>query len=160
MENVRHYAKTVERWLLRAAVFGILLLVTVQALLKDDPARGYLTYIERLEGTRLEEPLAIPATATPRTYVIVIHLVSREQAERARVLVNGVAAGDFAQPRLQMSVRAGDVIELDGSAYQETLRFRVTATSRDLVRPALGREIATKGDVRSLGAVAVLGNSP
>lgn len=158
MEQLKRQALTIERWLLRAAALGVLLLVTVQVLLQQDPARGYLTYVERLEGQRLDEPAALPAMAAPRTYVVVIHLISREQAERARLLVNGVPAGDFTQPRLQVQVRAGDVLEIDGSAYQETLRFRITATSRELVRPALGREIATRGDVRSLGAVALLGH--
>lgn len=158
MERLKHQAMTVERWLLRAAALGVLLLVGVQVLLQQDPARGYLTYIDRIEGERLDEPEAILATAAPRTYVVVLHLVSREQAERARLLVNGVPAGDFGQPRLQVQVRAGDVLEIDGSAYQETLRFRVTATSRELVRPALGREIMTRGDIRSLGTVALLGH--
>lgn len=158
MEKLREHAVGIERWLLRTAAFGVLLLVTVQVLLQQDPTRGYLTYIERIEGERLDEPAAIPALAAPRTYVVVIHLISREQAERARLLVNGVPAGDFAQPRLQVQVRVGDVLEVDGSAYQETLRFRITATSRELTRPALGREIATKGDVRSLGSVALLGH--
>lgn len=158
MEKLRQQALRVERWLLRAAALSVLLLVTVQVLLQHDPARGYLTYVERLEGQRLAEPDAVPALAAPRTYVIVIHLMSREEAARARLLVNGVPAGDFAQPRLQVQVRAGDVLEIDGSAYQETLRFRITATSRELVRPALGREIATRGDVRSLGTVALLGH--
>lgn len=162
LDRLYVWAERLERWLARGVAVSILALVGVQALMTNDPARGYLSAVERLEGRRIDvaaapdgDPLrAVTAAVGRDAGRVVIHLINRESAPRAFVRVNGTPLASFGQPRVEVSVRPGDFLEIDGSADPAPLLFRVTAVDRRLLSPELGREVMTRGDVQPLGRVA------
>ena len=154
----RFYAFTsaVERLLTRLVIASVGLLVIVQLALYGQD-NSYLTLLERFEG-RQAEP--VPAVAPSARHSLTLHLVNRESAPRAAVLVNGTPAATFVSGRATVAVRGRDVLEIDGSAYPEELVFRVTARSEGVVEPPLAHEVVTRGDIRMLGTVRSESASP
>lgn len=94
---------------------------------------------------------ARPAGAQPPAGRVTLMLISRRSAPEVRVLVDGRPAGDFRGGQVTVQVRHGQQIAVDGRGVAAPLTFRVVAT-HGLQAPALGTQLTTAGDQRSLEA--------
>lgn len=96
-------------------------------------------------------PVAAPAaTAAAVRGRVTVVLLSRPAAADVKLLVAGEAAGDFAQGRVTVTVLPGQEVAVDGRETDVPLTFRVVGAD-GLAVPALGSQVTTHGDIRSLG---------
>lgn len=84
---------------------------------------------------------------------ICVETEGRVSAEKALLLVNGLSAGDFSQGQLTVRVYPGDLLSLDGSAYQRRLRFTVTVLSSGIDSAYLPDTAITDGGVTDWGVI-------
>jgi len=84
---------------------------------------------------------------------ISVETEDRVSAAAATLLINGEAAGDFGEGALTVRVYPGDLLSVDGSAYQRRILFRVTAISSGIDSAYLPETIVTEGGVADWGVV-------
>lgn len=73
--------------------------------------------------------------------------------EYAQVLINGIAFGNFKDGEILIRVYPGDVISIDGSAYQRELGFHVTSVSSNISKDYVSTSLTTNGDIVDVGII-------
>jgi len=100
----------------------------------------------------LQQAGAVAALAQTGEATLEVDLVAARNAPRAILLRNAQPVGSFASGSVRVAVSAGDLLEIDGSAYRQPLTFRVAAAP-GVAEPTPGREVTTRGDLVTLGRV-------
>lgn len=157
--------------IVKSLVFlGLITIIGSQLALTQVTARQYLSYVDRLEGQRIqgeqanyaEKPLEIrekTVTALPDiggsgdTRLLKIFLIDPLPQDAARVLVNRQNVLPFVRGEVSISVHEGDVLEVDGSGAGRLLKFRILAPHNDIEVPASESMAETKGNTAALGEV-------
>lgn len=151
-------------------VLGCSLLLCGQLALTQAPARKYMSYVDRLEGHRIqgtqvnfaEGPLAITertVTAAPgaeralETRMLVIRALEAMPEDKAVVLINGHDKVPFVHGEAALNLQEGDVVEIDASGMKRLLKFRIFAPHKDIAFPGSELPVEIKGNKALLGAV-------
>ncbi len=71
----------------------------------------------------------------------------------ANVLINGKSAGDLAEGSLLLRVHPGDLLGIDGSAYNRQLFFYLQGISSNIDASSLDVRIMTNGNVVEVGEI-------
>jgi len=160
----------IEKYLVRAVVLGIVLLVVVQAALTQDPLRFYLSLGERVEGQKTEYPAGVIGEGELQQQVdkpdreegvaspwakITISLEDYSMLARARVLVNNEEVASFTGKNVELKVMAGDIVEIDSTYYNFPVSFKITAVSSNLAAPSLNQSFTSNQGIVMLGKVVV-----
>lgn len=134
---------------MRGAVFGVAALILVQSWLYGGLRDTSLMAVERFENG--DPAAARPVMTGPVRSLgrLTIQLTNLPVAPGVQVLVNGTPVSDFANGRVSLAVRPGDVVEIDGSRHRGQLTFRVVASEGDASR-LLGQEITVRGTIVAL----------
>lgn len=153
-----------EKYLIRLAVLGVLVLVIVQGLMTADPIRFYLSWGERLEGQTITYPVSadkerndsqtLNQIESPYT-MFAISVDKYSSLPRARILVNGQEKYDLSENPAKITVRAGDTVEIDSSFYNFPIDFKVNDTAANLAYPGSGQLFTADQGVVMLGKVIV-----
>jgi hypothetical protein len=152
------FADKVERLLMHLVILGLVALVLVQAFQlyrfnwmvaqEGVPVKEVAAWSEAIAA----EIGAEPASAAAAALRLKVMSVSRRSAPDAWLLVDGKAAGHFGTGSVEVQVRPGQVLAVDGSAYREELTFRVVEVT-GLAAPGAGAQVKTRGDVQRFGVV-------
>ena len=138
-------------------------MVLTQGLMTADPIRFYLSWGERMEGTKLE----LPASIVPPESSTVAGEVKSPQARfnitvdkfsslpLAKIVVNGKEKYSFTEQRLTVEANAGDTIEIDSTAYNFPLNYKIEAVSANLAYPQRGQSFTANQTIVMLGKVIV-----
>lgn len=162
-------AEGIEKLLFRLVVISLVVLLVVQVVMTDDRARSYLNALDRWEGNRVDPDQVASARgpenaqsgqsrsamAPVQGFTVKVTLLTRPSAPDAWLLVNKSPAANFTSGEATSKVYPGDVIEINGAAYNEPLTFRVTGISdpEKLKEMKLGNEATTRGGLAWLGEV-------
>jgi len=122
-----------DRLLVRVVVIALSLLAITQILMADDRARAFLSLTDRVELPRASWNDTVLAMTRPLRDSLVIQLANADRAPRAWLLVNGKPVASFRNGTASATVKAGDLVEVDATAYSYELRFRVLHAPLDLV---------------------------
>ena len=71
----------------------------------------------------------------------------------AKVLVNGLAMGDFAEGEVLLRVYPWDAVSIDGRAYQRELTFHITSLSANISKDYVTTNPVTNGDIADVGII-------
>jgi len=148
----RSLSDKVERLLVQLVILGLVALVLVQTLQLNRFSR-----LAALEGVAVAEvadwsrsrPLDQPASMRVR-----VVSVTRRTVPEAKLLVDGEPVADFRTGSVEVDVRPGQVLTIDGTGLDGPVTFRVVEAS-GLASPGLGLSVTTRGDSQSLGRVQV-----
>lgn len=145
-----------ERGLLKLGAALLLLLFISQYLLSHESLQGFLNYMVRLEGPRVEEVFA-PDTGTAVEQQLELELaLEGDPGERGvAVLINQEERALFTGPRVYLEVREGDMIEIDSREPVEPVTVRVVRASPLLKTPLVGQSVTTFGTSEILGWVTL-----
>lgn len=151
----------IERYIIRSAVFVLVLLVLVQGLMTNDSIRFYLSLGEHLEGKKVEVPAAsikdrsadLQKASSPGIGSITIEVVDYTGLDQALLLINGHKAGDFSEGRLTAAVASGDVLEIDATRYSHPIQFRVETVSSGIKFPTQGQMTETDRSMALIGKI-------
>jgi hypothetical protein len=153
----REKSRWFEKILLRAVVLFLVLLVAAQLLQTIPEARRVLSLVDRLEGVPYqapEEPAFSRTPVAPDGHYLVLKVNDKPENSLLQVLVNGQAVADFNETStVTVSVRDGDMVELDGDLPEQEINVLISAVSSDIVSPVSGKEIRFFGLTEIVGWV-------
>ncbi|MBO8159537.1 hypothetical protein [Thermosyntropha sp.] len=149
---MKKFVNLVEKILIRIIVITVLIIVAVQGLMTEEPFRLYLSWGERLEGQKIEYPVnKIDSYADedlsikPPYAFLVISADKYSSLPKAVVLVNNKEVESFKNREVRLKVMAGDVVEIDSTAYDIPLEFKITEVSDNLAYPEKGTVYCSNG---------------
>ena len=153
----RRFIERLERWEKRLQVFVVLLfslLIVVQLLMTKDPIRFYLSFAEQMEGIPVSEHnLAVTDPGRQEVGSVKVKICGHFVLPQAAIYVNGQKVADFQEREVLLSVRAGDEIIIDGTAYLCPIVFQVSETSNKVCWPQVNHQVTTDASRVSLGQV-------
>lgn len=159
---MRKFVERMERYIIRLVVVGLVLMVTVQAVMTQDQYRMYLSWGERLEGESLEYPVnviheekKIESEVVSPDAVVVLSVDKYSSLPQAAVLVNGHKRAVFNSRELRLQLKAGDVIEIDTTRYNFPIEFKITDLSSNVAFPKNGQTWTSYQGITMLGKVIV-----
>jgi len=153
----------VEKYIIRFAVLSMVLMVIAQGLMTADPIRFFLSWGERMEGENLELPASIaePESSTTAGEVkspqarFSITVDKFSSLPLAKILVNGKEKYAFTAQPLTVEANAGDTIEIDSTAYNFPLNYKIGSVSTNLAYPQRGQSFAANQTIVMLGKIIV-----
>ncbi len=151
-ERLEHWEKGLQ--IILALLFS--LLVTLQMFMTNDPIRFYLSFAEQMEGVPWsEQSFAVTQPGQKAVGEVKIKLCSYFILPRVIVYVNGKETASFEEREILLSVRAGDEIIVDGTAYSYPLKYQVSSVSPGVCWPEINYQVTTNASRASLGKVQI-----
>lgn len=168
---MKHFMNLVEKHLIRLIVLSLVGLVVVQGLMTRDNFRLYLSLGEKMEGQNLDLPAvnnsrngspaeqeSSPASAagvkSPRA-VVDISLDKFSSLPRAFILVNDRKYKDFSEKEIRLELNGGDTIEIDATAYNFPVSFKIKGASGNVAYPEINQVFQANQGIVMVGKVIV-----
>lgn len=147
---------------MRFAAVCLLLMVLVQGLMTSDPIRFYLSWGERMEGQNVQFPVntsqetanPVQDTKSPQARVA-LGIEKYSSLPRARILINGQEKYNFTNKKVTVDMNAGDILEIDSSAYNFPIDYTVTAVSANVAFPEQGQTFTANQTIVMVGKIIV-----
>jgi hypothetical protein len=153
----RRFFERLERWEKKLQVFVVVLfslLIVLQLLMTKEPIRFYLSFAEQMEGIPLsDQSLKVANSSWQDVGSVKVKICSHFVLPQVVVYVNGQEAANFQEREVSLSVRAGDEIIIDGTAYPYPILFQVSETSKNVCWPQVNYQVTTDTSRVSLGKV-------
>ncbi len=134
-----------ERILFLSFIITFLLLVTVQAALLNPSIRTFLVSNEEYDGV----PLGVEEFLYKQGE-IGMELLSEEANSNVKILVNGDETAAFKSKKLNLRVKDGDVVEIDGSGEKNECIVVIKSKSDNIATECVNRGIRVKSNIRKL----------
>ena len=138
--------KKLERILITCFAICVLLLITTQFLMTNPNIRVFLTQEENAEGAFFEQSEIIYDKG-----IVSIELVDSASMESAWVLVNGLKVSNFTQKQVSISVKDGDLVEIDGTQVSDNLEVKISSYSSNAILTIDNSNLAIN---RNIGVLA------
>jgi hypothetical protein len=153
----------VEKGLIRFAVISLLLMVVVQGLMTADPIRLYLSWGERMEGQKLEFPVSYQQQVAPPVVgeaqspltMLTIAVDKYSSLPRAKILINGQEKYDFTEKQVKIDISAGDTVEIDSTAYNFPIDYKIVSVSSNLAYPDTKQIFTANQTIVMVGKIIV-----
>jgi len=138
-------------------------MVLVQGLMTADPIRFYLSWGERMEGQNIQFPVnmnqetsnsAAEEIKSPQAR-LAIGIDKYSSLPRAKILINGQEKYNFTDKKVTVEINAGDTIEIDSTAYNFPIDYKVTAVSSNLASPEQGQTYTANQTIVMVGKIIV-----
>ena len=147
-KTVERKPLNMERLLFNAFLAVFIILLGVQAVLLNPTFRSVLTVDEGLEGS----PLG-PEEYLYNTGSMELRLDKAEGNGPVKVLVNGEERAVFESSSVIISVNEGDVVELDTTEAEGSVKVTISAVSDNISKECLGKTFQAEGSVLKLVTV-------
>ncbi len=161
---MKEFISRVEKGLIRFVIFSLLLMVVAQGLMTADPIRFYLSWGERMEGQNLEVPVNYPQerdtaliveeSKSPQT-MLTIGVEKYSSLPKAKILINGREKFNFTEKQVKIDIRAGDTVEIDSSAYNFPIDYKIVSVSSNLAYPSSNQTYTANQTIVMIGKVIV-----
>jgi hypothetical protein len=136
---------SIERFLTTAFLTAFVIMILAQAALMSPVVRAFLSVDNELEG----RPLGLEEYLYSEGF-IVLEIIGSDSKGDVKVLVNGIETERFSESRLMITVREGDIIEIDGTDAKQDVEVRIAEKSENVSQQCLNKSVRTKSDVRRL----------
>lgn len=160
---MRRFINRVEKYLIRLIVISLAAVVLIQGLMTREPLRLYLSWGERMEGQLFEYPAVTdhaqiappPAEVESPDAILSIKAVQFSALPKAVIMVNGKERTRFEEREVRLQVMAGDIIEIDSTAYNFPIDYRIETVSENLSFPEKNTEYTGNQSMVMVGKVIV-----
>jgi len=167
------FAGRLEKFLIKTVLIGMALLIVVQIALTNDSARVFLNYIDRLEGSDYWVPELVYNTkeSVPTIAEIPVNVKEKQLPKKkgfisikmhdfasldfVKIIINDDTVTRFSQNPVMLEVSDGDLIKIDGSAYQMPIKYEVVKVSEKVVAPQVGLTVKTNGNIAEVNCVLI-----
>jgi len=139
-----------EKILFFAFIGLFIAMVFVQGTLLNPALRNYLIKDEDVNGRPLGEEEYLYSEGE-----ISIALLASESNEDLKLLVNGDEVAVFNQNLVTISVKDGDVIEIDGSATDQEALLEIISASENLSGVEVGKRIKVNSNIEEITRISV-----
>ncbi|NLJ73337.1 MAG: hypothetical protein GX333_10020 [Syntrophomonadaceae bacterium] len=160
---MKKFIKLVERYLMRTIVITLVVLVVVQSLMTYDNWRFYLSLGERLEGQVIKFPVNtadkgeednLKEVKSPYA-LLTISYDKYDALPKANILINDKVLANLTDNDVDVLVAAGDVLEIDATAYNFPIEFIVSGVSDNLFFPEKGEIYISNQSLVMIGKIIV-----
>lgn len=159
---MKNFINTVEKGLVRFAAVCLVTMILVQGLMTSDPIRFYLSWGERMEGQNVQFPVnttqeitnPVQEIKSPQARVA-FGVEKYSSLPRAKILVNGQEKYNFTDKKVTVDLNAGDTLEIDSSAYNFPIDYKVTAVSANVAFPESGQTFTANQTIVMVGKIIV-----
>ncbi|MCX7923280.1 MAG: hypothetical protein N3B21_14910 [Clostridia bacterium] len=135
----------IERILFFSFVVAFFAMIAVQTLLTLPSAKPIFSVKSDVEGA----PLGIEEYLY-KEGEIGLELLNSEGDENIKVLVNGDEVATFANKLVELTVRDGDVVEIDGSSSQDNASVEVVSKSENIGIDCIGKKVQVEANIKKL----------
>jgi hypothetical protein len=139
-------------------------MVLAQGLMTADPIRFFLSWSERMEGQNLELPVSYPQPKetpvvveepkSPQT-MLTIAVDKYSSLPKAKILINGREKFNFSEKQVKIDIMAGDTVEIDSSAYNFPIDYKIVSVSSNLASPSPNQTYTANQTIVMVGKVIV-----
>lgn len=144
------YKLTIERMLFFLFITTFSLLVIVQAALTNPSVRTFLTSENELEGAPMEVEEFLYSEGT-----VSLKLMDKEADPDMRVLVNGETVAVFNTNIVEVDVKDGDVVEVDGSSSFNEVEVEIVDKSANVATECVGETVNIKSNIKKVTEIKV-----
>lgn len=144
------FGVNIERVLFLSFIAVFVLLIAVQAALLNPSVRTFLTSDSEYEGA----PLALEEYLFEEGE-LGLSLVNAESSPKLKVLVNGDEVANFSIKKIDIKVRNGDVVEIDGSQLKNPAEVEIFSKSDNVITDCLNKKIKVRSNITNLIKVNV-----
>ncbi len=165
---MKKYILIIEKYIVRSVIIGIIMLVFVQSLMRNDTYRFFLSWGERLEGQSFTMPAIADRSEVetamesseieklaPAKASVIIKVEKFASLPNAWILVNGDKKTAFNDKEVKLEVIAGDVIEINAAAYNFPIEFTIIGGSPNLAFPEKNKVFKTNQSTAMIGKILV-----
>lgn len=154
----------IEQHLIRLAIISLVVLVVAQGIMTVDPLRFYLSWGERMEGRTVYFPVNSNISGqevcpikedTSADAKISISIEPFTSLPMAKILINGKEKFDFSEKVVCIAVNNGDKVEIDSSAYNFPVDYKITDSSNNLAFPSCEKIYTANQSIVMLGKIIV-----
>jgi len=154
------FIEEVEKYLIRAIVVGVILIVLVQTFFLQDPMQLYMSFSEKLNQEVTDFDRQYPEARATSGQVaafstVTIRLENFSSLQKAKLLINDSVVADFRDKQVTVRVNPHDVLSIDGSYYTHRLVFKIVSASKNVAQPKTGRMVEVYKNQVSLDPVDV-----
>ena len=144
------FGMSVERLLFFSFIVTFILMIVVQTALLSPSIRTFLSVDSEYDGTplALEEYLFEDGGLT-------LKLVNAEKNNQVKVLVNGDPVAAFVTNEINIRVKDGDVVEVDGSRSKAIAEVEIASKTENVISDCLNKRIKVQSNIISLVKVRV-----
>lgn len=147
----RNQSINIERLLFLTCIGVFILMLFVQAALTSPSVRTFINGTSTLEGIPLETEEYLYAEGE-----IELKLLSNNSNEDLKILLNGEELTAFSQDSIKLTVKNGDVIEIDASNSYENNIVEIASKSENIATDCLGKKLSVNGKIKQLVKLKVL----
>lgn len=135
----------IERLLFIFFIISFMLLVIIQAALTDPAVRAAVSADAGIDGVPLGQEVFLYEEGS-----LVLTLANHAPDANLKILINGSVIGGFDEPNIKVSVKDGDVVEIDGSEIDYRADIVIMSKSQNIETDCVGDSITTNFDVTGL----------
>jgi hypothetical protein len=155
-ENQRGKSKNqninIEKMLFLSVIIVFILMLLVQAALTNPTVRTFLNGHSTSEGIPLEQEEYLFSQGQ-----IELKLLSENANENLKVLLNGDEITAFSQDTILLTVKNGDIVEIDGSDTPGGNEVEIVSKSDNVITDCQGKKLSVDKDVKQLVKLRVEG---
>lgn len=140
----------VEKILFFAFVCVFIALVFVQGTLMNPSMRTFLVNDKRIDGRALAKEEYLYKEGQ-----ISIALLESENNQDLKLLVNGDEVAAFDENLVTLSVKDGDVIEVDGSLTESETEVEIISASDNVVGIEVGKKVKVNSNIEEIARVSI-----
>ena len=128
-----------------------------------DPIRFYLSWGERMEGQKLELPVSYQEQDSPSVVgeikspqtKLAIAVEKFSSLPRAKILINGQEKYSFTEREVTLDINAGDTVEIDSTAYNFPIDYKIVSVSSNLAYPGSKQIFTANQTIVMIGKIIV-----
>lgn len=137
-----------EKILFLAFIIVFVLLIMVQAALTSPSLRTFLVTDSKYQGSQLGSEETLYETGR-----IGLELTKGTCSPDIKVLVNGEEEASFAESHIDLTVKNGDVIEIDDSSLKEDAEVTIASISKNIDPSGLIRVIGISKGIKRIAVI-------
>lgn len=146
-KSAKKFPKYFERFLLKAVISALIILVAVQAAFLSPVLKTFVSHDDKLKGEELKEEayFFIPCKME-------LKLLNLENCPDLEVLVNGEKHTAFDNNSVLLDLKDGDVVELDAGSVLVEANVQVSAVSSN-ISGYLGKTMSVSDGINQVALV-------
>ncbi len=149
-----------EHFLFKLSLGLLIFMILTQVVMTNENLRSFLSAVDNMEGLPLEreEGLDYPAFSYGKApgeeeLFLVLEAEAESSLSKLKVLVDRERTYNFKDNMIEIQVKEGDIIEIDGRKYDFPVKVTVKKTSEEIEALLAGSEVITNGTIELLGWV-------
>ncbi|MFW5976561.1 MAG: hypothetical protein ACOCQS_01305 [Bacillota bacterium] len=154
-----YFFEKIGRFIVRLAVFGLILVISIQFLMNNEEAYTRLREVEMLVKDYFSESSEVVEVSQEEIEEtqgsITFKVLQNQSFSQVWLLCNGERIDSFSEGEVTVNVNQGDFLTIDATNYEENLWFEITNTTTNIRNFENGQQFRTSGEMLNIGVVDV-----